>query len=225
MEITEIKEVIRAVATEKCHRNLVVMLRTEKYSVDFEMLCDEIANLAYISVSDRRNKDNSALSKHESLLSHEVRNKLGTGCSNGMKRLLACILDKVNDHDVILVDYVESCLNIAEIPFVVDFVKDCFPDTIFIFTATNDLVISLARNADILYLFDDNWYHQDCSEVVFNNPLRYVCEKGWSSLLNHCMIGLWQDRDGKIFSAIDSDKLSPSDRLIYDLIRKENLVR
>lgn len=221
MSPAEIGEVIKAVAMSKNrHRNLVVMLRTDRYFVDKEMLAEKIAGLAYVSASDRGGKDNLAVLKHKDCLNRmieEVKDRMGT-CSDGMKHLLASILDNALAHKTMLIGFVEYRLDMAEMKFVVDFVKSKFPETTFIFTSVNDLVISDVKNANILYLFDDNWYLQDCSEVTPDNPVRDVAWDGWSSLLNHCMSGVWQDRDEKRFSAIDPNSIQPSERLIYNMI-------
>lgn len=155
----ELRQVIIAAAQKNTDRNLIVLLRTDTFAINANMMTS--TNIGCISVIDRRNMASNL--PQEDVAKLHVRLEFSIGCYSGdMKDLLA----------------------------------------------------------SVVYIFDDEWYMCQSSEISPN------CMKApkqdyhnLSALFNYALNNLWFDKDRKRFEEIDTNNMLPSDRLIYDNIK------
>lgn len=135
--------------------------------------------------------------------------------------MLASVMSKAKQHSTILIEFVENRLSITEIWAVTDFLRKQFPLITFVFTTTSNMVIHKSKNTNVLYIFDDEWYIYECSEVTpgcMKSPQQD--SRNLSALFNHALSNLWFEKDKKRFESIDTNGMIPSDLLIYESIKE-----
>ena len=218
----ELRQVIAAAAKKDDDRNLVVVLRTDFFAIDKSMM--KGTDIECISVLDRRNYAN-CLSQEDAVelqahLKSAPANAVGY-VSDGFKDLLASVMSKAKRHSTILIEFVENRLSITEIWAVTDFLRKQFPLITFVFTTTSNMVIHRSKNTNVLYIFDDEWYIYECSEVnpdCMKSPRQD--SRNLAALFNHALSNLWFEKDKKRFEDIDTKNMLPSDLLIYESIKE-----
>ncbi len=226
MLMQEIKDVIKTVATRgQGNKNTLVMLRTDLLPVDADLFADD-TDVATVSIKDRNANADGLFSQYKKQLNRLEKSlvKLNGDVSEGMKVLLANVLSKSEECKIVFVENIDYHLNMSEMKMVIEFLQSKFKETIFIFTATNDIVFDENSKCryNILFVFDKDWLLYDSSELTnpaFVRGVKEDDETDLAVLLNHSMNDLWQSHDEERYLAIDKTKLTNARKIIYDLIK------